>query len=116
MDNKRSVLSDITNAHSREELATVSDEGRAIVRVISAAIEHLRADMAANHAEASESRQQLETRLSRIEEHLNPDRIAKRAEQDTQLAILWAAAKIIAATVATVIVGGVLALVKLYGG
>lgn len=110
MDNKRSILSDITNAHSREELATVSDEGRAIVRVISAAIEHLRTDVATNHAEASESRKEMDTRLSLIEEHLNPDRIAKRAEQDTQLAILWTSAKILAATVATTLIGGLLAL------
>ena len=114
MDNKRSVLSDITNAHSREELATVSDEGRAIVRVISAAIEHLRTDVATNHAEASESRKEMDTRLSRIEEHLNPDRIAKRAEQDTQLAILWTTAKLLGATVATAVLGGVLALLGVY--
>lgn len=113
-ENQRSVLSDITDAHNREELATVSDEGRAIVRVISAAIEKVSTDMAANHAESKESRKEMDTRLSRIEEHLNPDRIAKRAEQDTQLAILWTTAKILAVTVATTLIGGLLALLGMH--
>ena len=114
MGEKHSVLSDIVDTHTKETLASVSPEGRAIVQVISSAIEKLRSETATNHAEAAESRKGLDARLAVIEDHLNPDRLAKRAEQDTQLAILWAAAKIVAATVATAVIVGVLTLLGLH--
>lgn len=113
MPNK-DTLHTITERHAAEELANISPEGRAVVRVISAAVEKLRTDLATNHQEAKESRQGLEKRLASIEEHMNPDRIAKRAEQDTQLAILWTSAKLLAGVIAATLIGGLLAMLGLH--
>ena len=82
-------------------MGKLSDESVQILRLISVEFRRIQTGLNDAQVSAERYRKHMEHRMDILEQHIDPNALAKRAEQDAQHRIMWTVLKVVLGTIGT---------------